>query len=306
MAVYTDLNSKDIEYICSEYALGPLRSFSGIAGGMENSNYFIVTTRGEFVLTLFEELCFDDIPFYNQLLINLKKNSLKVAAPLATIHNQYQLTLKNKPVIVCPKISGDHPNETSIEQCMAVGSFLGEFHLLHTDQTIKHQGIRSFDWFDKLFQQALPLLPPEEQNAVTHCYQSFSQLGRQLPIGLIHADLFRDNVLFINDQLTGVLDFYCVSQFYSLFDIAIAVNDWCRTDYSQICPDKKQALCDSYSRVRTLHSNEITHLNLMCQVAAMRFWFSRLLEQNKTQQKSLGIKKAPDEYRALFYYWESA
>jgi homoserine kinase type II len=308
MAVFTELTEQELRTICQQFQLGELTSFAGIAAGMENSNYFLHCEQKEqiqsYVLTVFEELKATELPFYLTLLATLKENGLAVAAPIADKDGHFIFECRGKPAIICPKLNGGHPEQTTPRHCEAIGEFLGRFHLLTNTLNCKHPGIRSFDWLNQLIEQSQTLLSTEDLSAVLHCYKQFLEAAEhKLPQGVIHADLFRDNALFEAGKLSGVLDFYSASEMYYIFDLAVVINDWCRDNDSPvyICAKKRAALVAAYKQQRALSNNEQSLLPLMEKTAAMRFWLSRLQAEKHSHEKALGVKKAPEEYRALFY-----
>lgn len=306
MAVYTVLNAKELSALVEQFQLGSLLEFSGIAGGMENSNYLLTCQRDgelaqDYVLTIFEELGSKELPFHLNLLRQLDAVDIPVAAPIATSAGQFQCAFLGKPLIICPRLPGIHPDTTSITQCQAIASAMAQFHQYCLQVNMQHKGIRSHDWLEQLVTMASPLLSTEDATAVALTLAQFKQLNSQnLPIGLTHSDLFRDNALFDGDKLSGIIDFYSASEAYLLLDVAILINDWCRNG-GHIDKQKLGSVIAAYNEYRALTQQEYDAMDLMLKVAAMRFWLSRVLEQQKEGQKSLGIKKAPEEFRRLFY-----
>jgi homoserine kinase type II len=178
---------------------------------------------------------------------------------------------------------------------------MAQFHQYCLQVNMQHKGIRSHEWLEQLVATASPLLSTEDAAAIALTLAQFRQLKQQnLPIGLTHSDLFRDNALFEGNKLNGIIDFYSASEAYLLLDLAILINDWCR-DGEHINIEKRCSVISAYNEHRTLTQPEHEALDVMQKVAAMRFWLSRILQQQKEGQKSLGIKKAPEEYRRLFY-----
>lgn len=291
MAVYTPLTDQDVQYICQVYGLGKAISLTPIAQGMENSNYFLsCENHHDLVVTIFEEIQAEQVAFFCQLLQQLQNHNLAVAAPISTVDQHAFIMLHDKPLIICPKVTGHHPKQTTLAQCQTISQALAKFHGFSEAHPQVFTGVRSINWLPTLVESSFDLLDTDDQALVSTTMQQFAVI-RELPglrVGLCHCDLFRDNSLFLDDSLQAVLDFYSASQHYYLFDLAVLINDWAH--YEGVNTEKQQAILTAYQALRPLTLDEQQQLPFFLQLAAMRFWLSRVLEVNKSARVTGDIK----------------
>jgi homoserine kinase type II len=290
MAVFTEVSECEAAELVRRLELGPLRELRGIQGGIENTNYFLTTERGEYVLTLFERLTFDQLPFYLHLMKHLARRGIPVPEPQAVPstasagHPDGELLLRvcGKPAAVVDKLRGRSELSPSLPQCAAVGEMVARMHLAGRDYPRSQPNLRGLPWWNETAPVVMPYLDEARatllrselalQNhvAATSAYAA-------LPRGVIHADLFRDNAMFENGRLTGFFDFYFAGVDTWLFDIAVCLNDWC-VDLATgaHAPDSAAAFLRGYSGVRPLAAAERRLLPAMLRAGALRFWISRL------------------------------
>ena len=286
MAVFTALDREDIAYLLASYRVGELVSYRGIPAGIENTNYFVTTSGGEFVLTVFERLTFRQLPFYLELMRHLARRELPVPAPQENISGSLICELKGKPAALVTRMPGRSVEAPGTGHCECVGEFLARMHLAGQDFPRFQPHLRGIGWWKTV----LPSLEPHIDDNTFHdlleevIYQdSFfrSPAFEKMPGGPIHADLFRDNVLFVEaagrPAIGGVIDFYFAGCSVWLFDIAVAVNDWCVEPHDgALALERARALLRAYHAVRPFSDVEQQSWRTVLRAAALRFWISRL------------------------------
>jgi homoserine kinase type II len=282
MAVFTEVSFDEAAAFLNALNLGQLQSIKGAAGGIENTNYFIDTTEGQYVLTLFERLTFEQLPFYLHLMKHLAARGIPVPDPAADAKGAILHRLKGKPAAVVNKLRGHSELAPTPAHCAGVGEMLARMHLAGLDFPRKQPNLRGLDWWNETVPVVLPYLTPTQRSLILGelAYQNHiaaASAYRSLPRGAIHADLFRDNVMFEDGKLTGFFDFYFAGCDTFLFDIGVCLNDWC-TDLATGAQDatRADAFMAAYQRVRALTAQERTLLPALQRAGALRFWLSRL------------------------------
>jgi len=284
MAVFTALTTAEVERLLLQYPVGRLRHLQGIASGIENSNFFLGTDRGEFVLTVFERLTFAQLPFYLELMQHLARRGLPVPAPCETRAGRLLAEARGKPVAIVDRLPGRWVAEPSAAHCAKMGDLLARMHLAASDFSRFQPNLRGIGWWKDALAQLEPKLPdPVFQDLAEEVIfqDSFfrSPAFERLPIGPIHADLFRDNVLWDGERIGGVIDFYFAGCSLWLYDLAVTVNDWCvDLNTAEFDPPRAQALLDGYHAVRPLTEVEHDSWRTVLRAAALRFWMSRLYD----------------------------
>ncbi|MET4000666.1 homoserine kinase [Marinobacterium sp. MBR-109] len=312
MAVYTDISRAQLEALLEDYALGRLVSFEGIEGGIENSNFFVTLDldgrEQQYVLTLFEELAFDEMPFFVEL--GQWLHARQVPVPYA-IKDRNGIALKQlcaKPAFFQPRFQGHHVSREQLapDHCTEIGTALAQFHLAGEEFYLRRQAQRGVFWWRRESQAIRHLLKPEDAELLQQEVALFDQLREKpfgLPLGTIHGDLFHDNALFHGSRLEAILDIYNAATAFLLFDLAIVANDWCTDAQGQADPAREQALLKAYASVRPFTDEEVAAWPTLVRTAAMRFWLSRLIPWLGVEQASRsGIStklKDPDEFRRV-------
>ena len=295
MAVFTPIELSDIStWISRDFDIGQAIDIRGIHGGIENSNFFLDTEKDgkkqEYVLTIFERLSAEQLPYYLELMRHLANKSIPVPKPLENKQGQILFTLKGKPAAIVSKLPGLSRLAPEAKHCALVGEYLAKMHLASSDFKHTQENLRSLAWWQKTVPQVLSRLSDAQKELLTSelaTQEQFfaSEAYTSLPQGASHCDLFRDNVLFdpqgandsSQDQLGGFFDFYFAGTDKWLFDLAVTANDWCLADNKQdLDPARFKALMDAYQSVRPLTTEEQTSWPLMMRAAALRFWISRL------------------------------
>lgn len=300
MSVFTPISRAQMHDFVTEYRIGQLTQFVGIDGGTDNSNYFVDTSQGRFVLTIFERLTAAELPFFLSLGDQLKAYNCLVAEPIHDTNGRALQSLSGKPAVLFQRVAGHHIASPSIAHCQQMADALADVHLapLRFDSPPKnafglawlHQHLEFDGW------QA-----PDDKALFTKLVAQFDTLlSLDLPQGIIHADLFHDNALFEEDQLCGVIDWYFACHDWLLLDVAIMVNDWCvkGNDFDR---NKVSAMVHAYQQKRTFTPDENGAFTTMRLLAATRFWLSRTLAWSalKDEDQSGITVKPPAEMKQL-------
>jgi homoserine kinase type II len=301
MAVYTEVAFAQAAALLHTLDLGDLTELRGIQGGIENTNYFVTSERDgaslEHVLTVFERLGFEQLPFYLHLMKFLAGKGIPVPDPAATASGEILHTLQGKPAAVVDKLRGKSELSPGVAHCQAVGAMLARMHLAGRDFPMSQPNLRGLPWWNDTVPVVLPFLSAPQADLIRTelAYQNHvaaSPAYAALPRGPIHADLFRDNVMFEAGELTGFFDFYFAGCDTFLFDIAVCLNDWCvhhrqdATDGSHDAP-RAQALLAAYQAVRPLSAAERSLLPALLRAGALRFWISRLWDLHLPREAAM-------------------
>lgn len=288
MAVFTPVSDDDARALLTRYDLGNLVSLRGITAGIENTNYFLHTTSGEYVLTLFEVLTLEQLPFYIELMHHLAQRGVPVPEPQTLRDGTRLTTLHGKPCTIVTRLAGGYEPAPSAAHCALAGATLARVHLAARDFPIAQPNLRGLPWWQETAPKVMPFLD-EAQRELLHTELDAQTRAaatpewRALPAGPSHCDLFRDNVLFAgtheNPQMGGFIDFYFAGCDTWLFDVAVSVNDWCIVrETGEFVPELAQAWLAAYAAERPFSEAERQAWPLMLRAAALRFWLSRLYD----------------------------
>ena len=282
MAVFTEVSESQAQDLLDRLNLGTLSALRGIEGGIENTNYFVSTDQGEYVLTLFERLTHEQLPFYLYLMKHLAGQGIPVPDPAPDASGDVLHTVCGKPAAVVNRLEGRSQLAPGPVHCAAVGEMLARMHLAGQDYARSQPNLRGLPWWNETVPVVLPYLS-EAQSALIRSELAYQNHVAQnsayaaLPRGPVHADLFRDNVMFEGERLTGFFDFYFAGVDSWLFDLAVCLNDWCITHADgRHEPARAQAMLAAYQSVRPLSGAERRLLPAMLRAGALRFWVSRL------------------------------
>ena len=297
MAVFTEVSHDEASALLQSLNLGTLQELRGIQGGIENTNYFATTDKdgekGEYVLTLFERLSHEQLPFYLHLMKHLAARGIPVPDPAANRDGDILHTVSGKPAAVVNRLRGKSELAPDAAHCAAVGEMLAKMHLAGRDYERRQPNLRGLPWWNETVPLVLPHLDAAQATLLRAelAYQNHiaeSAACTALPRGPIHADLFRDNVMFDDGQLTGFFDFYFAGVDTFLFDIAVCLNDWCidlATGEADLV--RSAAFVQAYTAVRPLTAAERQLLPAMLRAGALRFWISRLWDFHLPREASL-------------------
>ncbi len=302
MAVFTEVAQSEAREFVSRLAVGTLTGFRGIQAGIENSNFFVDTEQDgvtrHWVLTIFERLSAEQLPFYLQLMRHLARRGIPVPEPQADASGALLHTLKGKPAALVNKLGGGHQLAPDADHCAQVGQMLARMHIAGLDFAPVQPNLRGLAWWLETVPLVQPHLSPEQRELIDSelAYQvqlAASPAHAGLPRGAIHADLFRDNVMFEagergHERLSGFFDFYFAGVDALLFDLAVCLNDWCiDLDSGAMADERAQAFVAAYAAVRPLTSNERRLMPALLRGAALRFWLSRLWDLHLPRDASL-------------------
>lgn len=303
MSVFTTINQQELQHFLKSYPLGALRAYEGISAGIENTNYFVTTSAtalGEerFVLTIFETIDQHDLSYALDLMAFLADNGLPAAHPVADNNGNFLQQLKNKPAALVRRLPGSSMKVTDPDSCRKVAYLLGKLHLAGLKFTQKRPNPRGVLWRRELYPKIRAKMPKKDLlilNEEFNFQANYANIA--LPGGVIHADLFCDNILFENNDLTGIIDFYYACNDSFLLDIAIAVNDWCSHSDLSLDAEKTHVFLRAYHQVRPLQTTEKSLWPVMLRVASLRFWLSRLHDKLFPRPGELTHIKDPDEFK---------
>ena len=293
MAVFTPVTQEQAELLMSQLGLGELTELRGIEGGIENTNYFATTDLGEYVLTLFERLTHEQLPFYLYLMKHLAEKGIPVPNPAANSDGDILYTLCDKPAAVVNRLLGKSQLSPQSVHCTAVGAMLAQMHLAGEDYNRSQPNLRGLAWWNETVPVVLPYLEEDQARLLQSelAFQNHIAQGaayKALPKGPVHADLFRDNVMFEGEKLTGFFDFYFAGNDTWLFDLSVCMNDWCiDLNSGEHAPERALAMLHAYQEVRPLRSAERQLLPAMLRAGALRFWISRLWDFHLPREASM-------------------
>lgn len=299
MSVFTPLEQHELEVFLEPYGLGRLHGFQGIAAGSENSNFFVSTDAGEYVLTLVERGVPEHLPFLTELLARLHAIGLPVPHVIATRDGQALRELAGKPALLQPRLPGKHIEAPNSQHCREVGRLLAQMHLATQAQLLERRSDRGLEWMLEegplqalhLHEDQLPLL----RASLAEVSELYPRL-LALPRANLHADLFRDNLLFDGNHLSGVIDFHNACAGPMLYDLAIAFNDWCSRPDGSLDATRAEAMLAGYSALRRFTCAEAELWPVMLRIACLRFWLSRLIAAEQAAGPDV-LVKPPEEFR---------
>lgn len=300
MSVFTTVAAAELSHWLERYDIGSLVSFEGIAAGIENTNYFVTTSRDRYVLTLFEKLTIEELPFYLGLMDHLADRGVPSAKPVRDRTGEFLGKLNGKPAALVRFLAGSDLSQPGAEHCARVGAVLADIHLAGASYGNRMANPRGPRWWRAVMAEILPFLGAEDAQLLKEEVR-FQALYRfeDLPHGPIHADLFRDNVLWEDGRLSGVIDFYFACNDRLLYDVAIAVNDWCIEAGGTLDGTRTRALLEAYRGTRPFTAIERGAWPVMLRAAALRFWVSRLYDFYLPRPGELTHAKDPNHFRRI-------
>ncbi len=312
MAVYTEVSFDEATEFLQGLQLGTLQTLAGCSGGIENTNYFVTTDVAPYVLTLFERLSMEQLPFYLRLMKHLAHHGIPVPNPATNHDGDVVHTLQGKPTAVVNRLRGKSELAPTVAHCKQVGAMLARMHLAGRDFNMLQPNLRALAWWNETVPVILPFVSQEQAAALCSelAYQNHvSTLSAYsaLPRGPIHGDLFRDNVMFETADgqatepiLAGFFDFYFAGIDTWLFDISVCLNDWC-IDLATGASDEERtgAFLSAYANVRPLQAQERQLLPAMARAAALRFWISRLWDLYLPREAAVLQAHDPEHFQRV-------
>jgi len=300
MSVFTTVTRDDLVAWLKNYSIGSLVTHEGIQAGIENTNYFVNTTRGRFVLTLFEKLKARELPFYLDLQDHLAGKGIPAPKPVPDHGGAFLGELNGKPAALVGYLPGKDVAAPDTDQCAQAGAMLAGIHAAGASYAGRMDNPRGPKWWTSVMPQLIPFLGERDVEMLREevSFQA-SQRRPDLPRGPIHADFFRDNVLFEGGRISGVIDFYFACTDALIYDVAIAVNDWCVAKGGVLDAARAAALLKAYKRVRPFTADEGAAWPGMLRAGALRFWVSRLYDFYLPRPGELTHAKDPVHFREL-------
>ncbi len=306
MAVYTKISSSFLHKTLKNFQIGDLINYSGIKEGIENTNYFIETTKGKFILTIFEKRVQDnDIPFFINLMNHLSMEKFLCPHPIKDKNNEFIQKINYKKFIIVSFLEGSWKKLPNNQDCFLVGKVIADLHKKTKDFNFIRKNSLSISGWKKLINAIKVNVPKDninkiDKNLLNDINESFLECSNNwpnnLPKGLIHGDIFPDNIFFKNKKISGVIDFYFACTDIRVYEIAIALNAWCFDKNFVFDIKKAKNLIKGYHSQIQLSNTEIRYLPLLGQAAALRFLLTRLYDWFNTSNKAFITKKDPKEY----------
>ncbi len=310
MAVYTQIPDSELKDYLDRYNIGGLHSLKGIAEGVENSNYLLSTDKGMYILTLYEKrVNADDLPFFLGLMEHLAKNSIDCPQPIKLKSGETLSTLAARPSAIISYLDGNSVRRPSPDHCRQVGTALAKMHLAGEGFELSRKNSLTVEDWRPLFELSQSKadtvatgLADMINTELAHLEQHWP---RNLPTGVIHGDLFPDNVFFLKDQLSGLIDFYFACNDLLAYDIAVCINAWCFEPDNSFNVTKARAMIKGYQQVRELTEAELQTLPLLCRGSALRFLLTRLYDWLNVPPGALVVPKDPSEYISKLRFHKS-
>jgi homoserine kinase type II len=308
MAVYTEVSDAELEAFLADYDIGHAVSFKGIAEGVENTNYVLATDRGQFMVTLYEKRVDPrDLPFFLSLMDHLAERGINCPRPIHGRDGQALRTLAGKPAAITSFLQGMWPRRMTVKHCGPVGEALAGFHLAGHDFAIKRPNALSVSGWRPLFDGSRRHIddPALERELAAELDFFEASWPKALPSGVIHADMFNDNVFFLDERLSGIIDFYFACNDFLAYDVAICLNAWCFEPDNAFNAAKARALLEAYDKARPLDDEERAAMPTLARGSALRFMLTRLYDWVHTPPGALVQRKDPNEYLAKLRFHRS-
>ncbi len=303
MSVYTQVSQSEAADWLRHFSVGRLVALEPIKAGIENTNYFVTTTQGRYVLTLFERLPAAELPFYLDLMAHLARHGIPCPAPLADLTDRYLRELNGKPAVLVTRLPGKSIEQPGAAECAELGMVLGRMHLAGRSYSAYLELPRGPKWWRMAAEDLQRFLSGDTEELLKSelRFQS-AQRFPDLPRGPVHGDLFRDNTLFDRGHISGIFDFYFAGVDCLLYDVAVCANDWCLADPkadARLDDERSRALLEGYATVRPFEAIERGAWSAMLRAAALRFWLSRLHDLHLPRSGMLVHAHDPEHFRKV-------
>ena len=301
MAVYTKLEHQEVRQFLEQYNINNFKDYKGITEGVENTNYLIKTSEQDYILTIYEKRVDEnDLPFFIKLLSYLSENKFPCPKPIANKNNERINRIKNKNAALVTFLNGQSKNKITSEECFEIGKITAQLHEITKKFDINRKNNLSIENWDSIFEKTIKQKIDLDESIIkkTKNYLNFlkDKWPKNLPQGIIHADLFPDNIFFTNNKVSGIIDFYFACNDFFAYEIAICINSLCFDNNSTFNMTKAKNLIDGYTSIRTLSEDEKKYLPILSMGAAMRFFLTRLYDFYHTDNKADVKIKDPFEY----------
>ena len=300
MSVYTSVSRAELDHFLERYDIGEAREFTPIAAGITNTNYLLDCSDGRFVLTLYEHLGDDELHYLLGLQRHLARRGVRCARPQKDRRGDYFSPLNQRPAAICHRIDGEVLASPGLSACRQIGTELARFHEAGADFERQRSNPRGLDWMVAMRDMLTNHLDGFDLASIESSLSTAQELDlNAFPAGPIHADLFHDNALFDGEALGGIIDFDYACNDLFVLDIAVLMNDWCIDADLGLVDERVSAVLDGYAGVREMLPVEFEALPLMLELAALRFWLSRLYDQVFPLSGELTYTKSPDAFRNM-------
>ena len=303
MAVYTKINKDDISIINNKFDIEKIVSFHGIKKGIENTNYLLKSKNKKFILTIFEKRVSNkEIPFFMKLMDKLNNSKINCPKPLKNNNGKYLIKLKNKTACIVSFLKGKDKNKLNLKNCFEVGKIIAQMHLVTKNINLSRKnsmGIKNLDPLLKSIKFRSNKFSNLEKFLANNLNEIKKNWPKKLPKGIIHGDLFIDNIFFNKNKLSGIIDFYFAANDYFMYEIAICINALCfdnKKSKFKINKQKIKSLIKGYESIKKISLKEKKSLNILCRGAAMRYLLTRLYDYSNTPKTALIQIKDPNEY----------
>ncbi len=303
MAVYTKINKKDIFYINKKFNIEKIINFKGIKQGIENTNYLLISKNKKFILTIFEKRVLkNEIPFFMKLMDKLNYSKINCPKPLRTINGNYLIKLKNKTACIVSFLEGKDKEKLNPKNCFEIGKIIARMHLVTKKMKIFRKNSMGIKNLDPLL-KSIKFKSNKSNNLKKFLVNNFKNIKKnwpkKLPNGIIHGDLFIDNIFFKKNKLSGIIDFYFAGNDFFMYEIAICINALCfdkKKSKFEINKQKIKNLIKGYESIKKISLKEKKSLNILCKGAAIRYLLTRLYDYSNTPKTALIKIKNPNEY----------
>jgi homoserine kinase type II len=303
LSVFTPVSESQLASWLKNYSVGALAVLEPIAAGIENTNYFVTTSQGRYVLTLFERLPAAELPFYLELMAHLARHGIPCPAPIADLNDRLLSTLNGKPAALVTRLAGTSIENPGAAECAELGALLARMHLAARSYGGYLENPRGLKWWRVAAGAVRPFLDPVHADLLDSELRFQSQHRHpDLPRGAVHADLFRDNAVFQGGRISGVFDFYFAGVDCFVFDLAVCANDWCLADPARdrrLDEARTLALLGAYHAIRPLQDRERDAWDALLRAAALRFWLSRLYDKHLPRPGELVKVHDPEQFRDI-------
>ena len=301
MAVYTKLEHQEVRQFLEQYNINNFKDYKGITEGVENTNYLIKTSEQDYILTIYEKRVDEnDLPFFIKLLSYLSENKFPCPKPIANKNNEKINRIKNKNAALVTFLNGQSKNKITSEECFEIGKITAQLHEITKKFDINRKNNLSIENWESIFEKTIKQKINLDESIIKKAknYLNFlkDKWPKNLPQGIIHADLFPDNIFFTNNKVSGIIDFYFACNDFFAYEIAICINSLCFDNNSTFNMTKAKNLIDGYTSIRTLSEDEKKYLPILSMGAAMRFFLTRLYDFYHTDNKADVKIKDPFEY----------
>ena len=303
MAVYTKINKKEISYINKKFKIDKIINFKGIKQGIENTNYLLKSRNKKFILTIFEKrVVKKDIPFFMKLMDQLNNSKINCPRPIKNKNGNYLIKIKNKTACIVSFLEGKDKKILNLKNCFETGKIIAQMHQASKNYKLSRKNSMGVKNLNPLF-NSIKFKSKKFINIEKFLKVNFKDIKKKwpkkLPHGIIHGDLFIDNIFFRNNKLSGIIDFYFAANDYFMYEISICVNALCfdkKNSKFLINKKKVKNLIKGYESIRKISINEKKSLNILCRGAAMRYFLTRLYDYTNTPKTALIKIKDPREY----------